>query len=289
MIQEAIQITEEGKKKSAEQKGNAVKSNDKKIKHIANASTVSESKDILIINLRKDAPGITAVAGSLSWMTPDIKMESKLLIASHKDFKRNGKLTVNEYHEAVDIGMVALSRERSSLIYWEDFTTPSSLFVREQTWFAANEDMHFVGRTPVKLKNKAGKYTIDAIRLDNVTRLALSHNSEFSKYSLADGQNLLVDEENLAAWENGVKIEPFAIPGSWANRKLGGEGEFILQLSGPGTIFLSHANYHLHENKLDSSPINNTFRDILWSLLGLTLGIVLVTLITILLIQSNLN
>lgn len=177
--------------------------------------------------------------GSMVWMSPNMEMETTgggLGKMFSKAF--SGESMFQNIYTARGEGMIAFGSSFPGRILTLD-VAPDREFILQKTAFLASEEgvqlsIHF------NKKFGAGLFGGEGFimqRLSGNGTAFVEVDGELVEYTLASGQQLIVDTGNVLGFESSVSIDIQQVKGI-KNKLLGGEGFFNTVLTGPGKIWL---------------------------------------------------
>lgn len=177
--------------------------------------------------------------GSMVWMTPNMEMETTgggIGKMFSKAF--SGESMFQNVYTARGAGMIAFGSSFPGKILAVEIGPGRELVVQKNAFLAAENgvelSIHFNKKLGVGFFGGEG---FIMQRLSGCGIAFLEIDGELVEYTLAAGQQMIVDTGNVAGFEPGVSIEIRQVPGI-KNKILGGEGLFNTVLTGPGRILL---------------------------------------------------
>lgn len=177
--------------------------------------------------------------GSMVWMTPNMEMETSgggLGKMFSKAF--SGESMFQNIYTARGAGMITFGSSFPGRILALD-VAPGREYILQKTAFLASEagvqlSVHF------NKKFGAGLFGGEGFimqRLSGSGTAFVEVDGELVEYTLAPGQQMIVDTGNVLGFEPSVSIDIQQVKGI-KNKLLGGEGFFNTVLTGPGKIWL---------------------------------------------------
>ncbi len=177
--------------------------------------------------------------GSMVWMTPNMEMETSgggLGKMFSKAF--SGESMFQNIYTARGAGMIAFGSSFPGRILTLD-VAPGREFILQKTAFLASEasvqlSVHF------NKKLGAGFFGGEGFimqRLSGSGTAFVEVDGELVEYTLASGEQMVVDTGNVLGFDASVSIDIQQVKGL-KNKLLGGEGFFNTILTGPGKIWL---------------------------------------------------
>ena len=193
---------------------------------------------VVICNL-EDGEQMITEKGSMVWMTSNLQMETHgggIGKMFSKAF--SGESMFQNVYTARGAGMIAFGSSFPGKILAVEIGPGRELVVQKNAFLAAENgvelSIHFNKKLGVGFFGGEGFITQ---RLSGCGIAFLEIDGELVEYTLAAGQQMIVDTGNVAGFEPGVSIEIRQVPGI-KNKILGGEGLFNTVLTGPGRILL---------------------------------------------------
>lgn len=177
--------------------------------------------------------------GSMVWMSPNMEMETTgggLGKMFSKAF--SGESMFQNVYTARGAGMIAFGSSFPGRILTLD-VAPGREFILQKTAFLASEAgvqlfIHFNKKIGSGLFGGEG---FIMQRLSGNGTAFVEVDGELVEYTLASGQQMVVDTGNVLGFESTVAIDIQQVKGI-KNKLLGGEGFFNTVLTGPGKIWL---------------------------------------------------
>ena len=179
-------------------------------------------------------------SGSMSWMSPNMKMETKAGGAK-KIFGRmlsGENIFQNIYRAQGGPGMIAFASSfPGSIIPYR--VTPGNGLIVQKTGFLAMEKGLDVS---IYFQKRLGKgffggegFIMQQIKGDGMVFVEID--GYCKEYDLAAGQSIIVDTGYLAAMSESCTMDIQMVQGA-KNIFLGGEGLFHTQITGPGKVYI---------------------------------------------------
>ena len=188
-------------------------------------------------------PGETMVteSGAMSWMSPNMKMETGAKGGLGGAFGRmfsGESIFQNRYTAQKDEGLIAFASSFPGEIRAVDIAPGRSIVVQKRGFLACTEGVEL----SVFFQKKFGTGFFGGEgfimqRLSGSGTAFAEIDGELVEYELKAGEQLVVDTGNVAGFTAGVKMEIREVPGM-KNKLLGGEGLFNTVLTGPGKVWL---------------------------------------------------
>lgn len=179
--------------------------------------------------------------GSMSWMSPNMKMETTTNGGIGKAFGRmfSGEaMFQNRYTAMGGNGMIAFASSFPGQILARQIVPGQELIVQKTGFLASEAGVSLSVYFQKKLG--AGFFGGEVFimqRLSGNGMAFLEFDGHVVQYDLQPGQQIVVDTGYLAAMEGSCSIEVQTVPGL-KNMVFGGEGVFNTVVTGPGRVWL---------------------------------------------------
>ena len=199
-----------------------------------------ETLPVVICYLENGEAMITE-RGSMSWMSPNMKMETTSNGGIGKAFGRmfaGEAIFQNRYTAMGGNGMIAFASSFPGSILDYQIAPGRELIVQKSGFLAAEVGVELSVFFQKKLG--AGFFGGEGFimqRLSGCGTAFLEFDGHVIEYDRQPGQQIVVDTGYLAAMENTCGIEIQSVPGI-KNMVFGGEGLFNTVITGPGRIWL---------------------------------------------------
>lgn len=199
--------------------------------------------DTLPVVMCYPEPGETLITerGSMSWMSPNMNMETTTNGGIGKAFGRlftGESFFQNRYTAYGSTGMIAFSSRFPGSIRAFQITPQEPMIVQKSAFLAAEAgvdvSIHF------QKKLGAGFFGGEGFIMQRLTGhgLAFVEIDGYAKeYQLQENQSIIVDTGYLAAMSATCSMDVKTVPGM-KNILFGGEGLFNTVVTGPGTVIL---------------------------------------------------
>lgn len=199
-----------------------------------------ETLPVVICELEAGERMITE-GGAMSWMSPNMKMETTSNGGIGKAFGRafsGEKMFQNIYTAQGGPGMIAFASSFPGSIRAFEIS-PERDMIFQKSAFLASEDgvqlsMHF------RKKLGSGLFGGEGFIMQKVSGQGIMF-AEFDghviEYDLQPGQQIIIDTGHLAAMEATCNMDIQSVPGV-KNMLFGGEGLFNTVITGPGKVWL---------------------------------------------------
>ncbi len=201
---------------------------------------------VVICSLEANEQVITE-SGSMSWMSPNMKMETSSNGGLGKAFGRmfaGEAMFQNIYTATGGPGLIAFASSFPGSIQAINITPERELIVQKRSFLASsigvNLSVHF------QKKMKAGLFGGEGFIMQKLSGNGIAFieiDGHAIEYNLAPGQQMIVDTGYLAAMDATCSIDTVAVQGV-KNVMFGGEGFFNTVITGPGKIILQTMPIH---------------------------------------------
>lgn len=177
--------------------------------------------------------------GSMVWMSPNLSMETKgggIGKMFSKAF--SGESMFQNIYTANGNGMIAFGSSFPGKILALNIEPGREMVVQKSAFLASETSVELSIFFHRKLG--AGFFGGEGFimqRLSGQGTAFVEIDGELVEYTLAPGQQLIVDTGNLAGFETTVSMDIQQVPGL-KNKLLGGEGFFHTIVTGPGRVWL---------------------------------------------------
>ena len=186
-----------------------------------------------------DGEKMVTERGSMVWMTPNMKMETRgggLGKMFSKAF--SGESMFQNIYTAQGDGMVTFGSSFPGKILALNIAPGQEVILQKSAFLAAEPgvelSIHFNKKIGTGLFGGEG---FIMQRLSGYGVAFAEIDGELVEYELQSGQQLVVDTGNVAGFTSGVQMEIQQVSGL-KNKLLGGEGFFNTLLTGPGKVWL---------------------------------------------------
>lgn len=188
-------------------------------------------------------PGETMITerGSMSWMTPNMQMQTTSNGGFGKAFGRlftGESFFQNRYTAMGGEGQIAFASSFPGVIRPIEITAGREIIVQKRAFLASTEgvtlSVHF------QKKFGAGLFGGEGFIMQRLSGNGLAFieiDGSAHEYELAAGQSMIVDTGYLAAMDATCSMDIQTVPGI-KNMLFGGEGVFNTVVTGPGKIIL---------------------------------------------------
>lgn len=188
-------------------------------------------------------PGETMVteSGAMSWMSPNMKMETGAKGGLGGAFGRmfsGESIFQNRYTAQKDEGLIAFASSFPGEIRAVDIAPDRSIVVQKRGFLACTEGVEL--SVFFQKKFGTGFFGGEGFIMQKLSGRGMAFveiDGELVEYELGPGEQLVVDTGNVAGFTAGVQMDIQAVSGV-KNALLGGEGLFNTILTGPGKVWL---------------------------------------------------
>ncbi|QIB70050.1 TIGR00266 family protein [Aminipila butyrica] len=195
---------------------------------------------VLICTLNEGETMITE-KGSMSWMSPNMKMETSSNGGVGKALGRmfaGESLFQNRYTAQNGKGLIAFASSFPGSIRAFDITPQQSIIVQKAGFLAAQSTVEL----SIFFQKKIGSGLFGGEgfimqRLSGSGQAFIEIDGHAVEYDLAAGESMIVDTGYLAAMSDTCSMDIVTVPGV-KNMIFGGEGLFNTVVRGPGKIIL---------------------------------------------------
>lgn len=196
---------------------------------------------------------ICTEGGAMSWMSPNMKMDTNSGGGFKKAFGRmlaGESIFMNEYTPMGGKGLIAFASSFPGSILPFEITPGNGLIVQKRSFLAMEKGLDISMYFQKKLSK--GFFGGEGFIMQKITGYGLAFleiDGYCKEYELSAGQSIIVDTGNLAAMSESCTMDIQPVQGA-KNIFLGGEGLFNTVVTGPGRIWLQ------------TMPISNIAREI---------------------------
>ena len=187
--------------------------------------------------------------GSMSWMSPNMKMDTNSGGGFKKALGRmfaGESIFLNEYTPQGGTGMIAFASSFPGSIIPYEVTPGNGIIVQKRGFLAMEKGLEL----SIFFQKKLGKgffggegFIMQKISGNGMVFLEIDGHCK--EYDLAAGESMLVDTGYLAAMSASCTMDIETVKGV-KNIFFGGEGLFLTRITGPGKVYIQ------------SMPISNT-------------------------------
>ena len=198
-----------------------------------------ETLPVVIMNL-EGGESIVTEGGGMSWMTPNMKMET-VGGGVGKIFGRafsGDKLFQNIYTAEGGPGMIACAACFPGSIKVFEISPETPIILQKSAFLCSESTVDF--SVFFQKKFGAGLFGGEGFIMQNISGNGLcfaEFNGHVLEYELAAGQQMIIETGNLAAMEATCDMDIVTVKGI-KNKLLGGEGFFNTMITGPGKVWV---------------------------------------------------
>jgi uncharacterized protein (TIGR00266 family) len=193
-------------------------------------------------------PGESVISphGELSWMSPNIQMSQTTNAGGGGGFMKGLKRVVGggglfmTHYQATGGGtaMLAFAAKMPGHIVPVDVSVENPMIVHRHGWIASTPGVQqTVAFQKTFTRSLFGGEGFILQRLDGNGRAWIDLSGELQEFNLAPGQQLLVHPGHIGMFQASVSFTMTTVPGI-KNKVFGGDGLFLVVLSGPGRVWL---------------------------------------------------
>lgn len=193
----------------------------------------------IVICKLSDGEQMITEKGSMVWMSPNMQMDTKgggLGKMFSKAF--SGESMFQNIYTAHGNGMIAFGSSFPGKILPLTITPGQDMILQKSAFLASETGIDL--SVYFSKKFSAGLFGGEGFIMQRVSgngTVFMEIDGDVVEYELAQGQQIVVDTGNVAAFTPSVQMEIRQVPGL-KNKLLGGEGLFNTILTGPGRIWL---------------------------------------------------
>lgn len=195
---------------------------------------------VLIMTLEAGEQVVTE-AGAMSWKTPNVAMQTNMKGGLGKALGRKlsgESMFLNTYTCENGPGQLACASSFPGSIMAFELAAGETIVAQKNAFLCStpgvNMEMHFRAKLGVGLVGGEG---FIMQRMTGPGKVFLEIDGSFVKYSLKQGQQIVIDPGHLAVQDATVQTEITRVKGM-KNIFLGGEGLFLATITGPGDVYL---------------------------------------------------
>ena len=180
-------------------------------------------------------------SGAMSWMSPNMKMDTNTGGGLKKMFGRlftGESLFMNEYTPVGGRGMIAFASSFPGSIIPFEVTPGNGIIVQKNSFLAMEKGLDL----SVYFQKKLGKgffggegFIMQKVSGNGIVFLEVD--GYCKEYELGVGESIIVDTGYLAAMSESCTMDIQTVQGA-KNIFLGGEGLFHTRITGPGKVYI---------------------------------------------------
>lgn len=188
---------------------------------------------------------VVSTHGELAWMTARLQMTQGLATGGHKGLmsglKRvvgGGGLFVTRYEAQGGSAQVTFAAKLPGRIFPVEIGSGVAYYVHRHGWLCGTTDV--VPSVGFQHGFRAGMWGGDGFVLEKLEGSGTAWvelSGEITTYDLEAGQTILAHPGHVGVFEQSVSFEMTRVPGI-ANKLFGGDGYYLVSLTGPGKIWL---------------------------------------------------
>lgn len=195
----------------------------------------------VVICYPEEGQTLCTESGAMSWMSPNMKMDTNTGGGLKKMFSRmfsGESLFVNEYTAQGGRGLIAFASSFPGSIIPYQITPGNGLIVQKRGFLAMEKGLEL----SVYFQKKLGRALFggEGFIMQKITgngMVFLEIDGHCKEYDLAIGQSIIVDTGYLAAMSESCTMDVQTVQGA-KNIFLGGEGLFHTRITGPGKVYI---------------------------------------------------
>ncbi len=179
--------------------------------------------------------------GAMSWMSPNMKMETTSNGGIGKAIGRmfsGESMFMNRYTAQGGAGQIAFASKFPGSIRAFEVAPGRELVVQKSGFLAAENSVSLSVHFQKKLKT--GIFGGEGFIMQKISGSGIVFveiDGTAVEYDLAAGESIVIDTGHLAVMDASCKLDTQAVPGL-KNKLLGGEGLFNTVVTGPGHVIL---------------------------------------------------
>lgn len=180
-------------------------------------------------------------SGAMSWMSPNMKMETNTGGGIKKVFGRlfsGESIFMNEYTAMGSSGMIAFASSFPGSIIPYQVTEQNGIIVQKRGFLAMEKGLELSVYFQKKLgKGFFGGEGFIMQRISGYGMVFLEIDGYCKEYDLGVGESIVVDTGYLAAMSDSCTMDIETVKGA-KNIFFGGEGLFNTRVTGPGKVYI---------------------------------------------------
>jgi uncharacterized protein (TIGR00266 family) len=189
---------------------------------------------------------VVAEAGQLGWFDDGIELETTTALAGSDGVwdaaKRSfggGTFFMTRYSSTTQPGTVAFPARLPGKIFQVPLGPDRSYLIQRHGFLAGLEGVELTTAFDPSHFGSGllGGFGLVLQKLEGVGHAWVELAGELSEYDLAPGQSLRVHPAHIGVVEHSVEYELTTVPGI-KNKVFGGDGLFLVRLTGPGKVWL---------------------------------------------------
>ena len=195
----------------------------------------------VVICYPQDGESLVTESGAMSWMSPNMRMQTNSGGGIKKVFGRlfsGESLFMNEYTAEGGEGMIAFASSFPGSIIPYRVTPGNGIIVQKRGFLAMEKGLdlsvYFQKRLSAGFFGGEG-FIMQRISGDGIVFIEIDGHCK--EYDLKAGESLVIDTGYLAAMSESCTMEIQTVKGI-KNMFLGGEGIFHTRVTGPGKVYI---------------------------------------------------
>ena len=180
-------------------------------------------------------------SGAMSWMSPNMKMDTNTGGGIGKAFGRlfaGESIFMNEYTAEGGAGMIAFASSFPGSIIPYQVTAGNGIIVQKRGFLAMEKGLDLSMYFQKKMgKGFFGGEGFIMQRISGEGMVFLEIDGHCKEYELGVGESIIVDTGYLAAMSESCTMDIQTVKGA-KNMFLGGEGLFHTRITGPGKVYI---------------------------------------------------
>ena len=180
-------------------------------------------------------------SGAMSWMSPNMKMDTNTGGGMKKAFGRllsGESIFMNEYTAEKGPGMIAFASSFPGSIIPYEVTANNSIIVQKKSFLAMEKGLELSMYFQRKLgRGLFGGEGFIMQKISGNGMVFLEIDGHCKEYELAAGESMLIDTGYLAAMTGNCTMDIETVKGA-KNIFFGGEGLFLTKVTGPGKVYI---------------------------------------------------
>ena len=195
----------------------------------------------VVICYPKDGEGLRTESGAMSWMSPNMRMETNSGGGIRKVFGRmfsGESMFMNEYTAEGGDGMIAFASCFPGSIMPYHVTPDNSIIVQKGAFLAMERQLDL--SVYIQKRLRAGFFGGEGFIMQKISGdglVFIEIDGHCKEYELKAGESILVDTGYLAAMTESCSMDIERVKGA-KNIFLGGEGLFHTKITGPGKVYI---------------------------------------------------
>lgn len=195
----------------------------------------------VVICYPEEGQTLCTESGAMSWMSPNMKMDTNTGGGLKKMFGRmfsGESLFLNEYTAQGGRGLIAFAASFPGSIIPYEVTPGKGIIVQKRGFLAMEKGLEL--SVYFQKKMSKGFFGGEGFIMQRITgngMVFLEIDGYCKEYDLGPGQSIVVDTGYLAAMSESCTMDVQTVQGA-KNIFLGGEGLFHTRITGPGKVYI---------------------------------------------------